>query len=172
MSNDDSAAAVSAKALQTRWIQRNRPSRLAVLSCERALGIAQGLCRAQVADHTKKRHQSLTDMLGEGIFKTKAVVHNPMLGVRDANLICRYQAAQVRKDRSCRLEAEKTSSPARRGACQENRLAAKRAFRRISGLDSRKPKHPIQRVLQVGGQVPVIFRRRNDKSIRCFESGL
>src|SRR5665811_1401122 len=88
-------------------------------------------------------------MLGEGFFKTEVVIHDPLLSIRNTNLICRYQAAQVRKDRSCRLKAEKTSGPARRGACQENRLAAKRTFRRISGLDSRKPRHPIQRVLPV-----------------------
>ena len=64
-----------------------------MLSCERALGIAQDLCRAKVADHTKKRHQSLTDMLGEGLFKTEVVIHDPLLSIRNANLICRYQAA-------------------------------------------------------------------------------
>src|SRR5664279_4260858 len=122
-----------------------------MLSCERALGFAQGLCRAQVAHHTKKLYQRLTDMLGKGLLETEVVIHDPLLSIRNANLICRYQAAEVRKDRSCRLKAEKTSGPARRGACQENRLAAERAFRRILGLDSRKPGHPIQRVLQVRG---------------------
>src|ERR1039457_7261368 len=90
--------------------------------------IWQGVCRAQVADHTKKCNQYLADMFGERIFKMKAVIRDPLLSIRDADLICRYQAAQVRKDRPCRLEAEKTSGPARRGACQENRLAAKRAL--------------------------------------------
>ena len=171
-SNDNGETAVSAKTLQARWIQGNRPSRLAMPLRERTFGIAQGVCRAQVADHTKKCNQCLADMFGEGSFKMKAVIRDPLLSIRDADLICRYQAAQVRKDRPCRLEAEKTSGPARRGACQEDRLAAKRAFCRIMGIDSRKPRHPVHRILQVGGQVPVIFRRCNDKSISCFESGL
>src|SRR5450631_1276298 len=104
--HDLAAAATAAEAVHAGSIDRGQAALSCDASRDRMLLVMRDFRRVQVADQPQKRRQGLADMIGEGIFKAKAVIYHPSLGIRNTNLVWRHQAAQVRKDRPRRLQAE------------------------------------------------------------------
>jgi len=93
-----------------------------------------------------------------------------MLGVGHADLLRSDEAAKIAKDGASVLEAQHAPSPACRGASEHDGSPSKDVVGGKPGVDPSQSRHPVERILQIGRDVGVVFWRRDDQRFRPGES--